>query len=1162
MTAHLFRPASWPSFRRSTAALTAGLLAVPLLLLGVATPTANAASIPPVSTNFEIDGNDAGTWDWAGVLAHDPTTFAPYPSGTPTASGIIAETHKMDVCTGGTEAGTDNRFAPGTKLNDVTWPITSGGPDKNDDLCRAIAAYEVVDVDGQYHTILYMSWDRAHTATGQAQLYVMLNDSGGRKHLINYHFDPSSGLIEVLLYTWDGSAWQDGAALAYEAAYGRTSLVPTGETANDGTFGEVAVDLTASGLLPEASCSSLTTGWALSRNGNENSQAGLADVVQPTPLTLNTCQQLLVTKTATGKVPADLMFDYEVAQADQHSIGQLPPSPTAIGFTSNLPSPQAPTYATGAINDEAGVILIASSLRVGETHTYSNVIAEPDYTVEELVGELPKGVRLKSVSCSTFDVITGAEVTVDLVVDGVPLKGATFPIAASSIPGAVPAHCTIENQATSLTLHKKVVNDSGGTATGAEFTLTATAGEDIVLTGADPAPNDATKGLSGLVTAGTYSLSESAGPKRYAASEWSCTVTDAEGTTTTTRMGARVTVPEFGSADCTITNDDPPSLAWTKIDSETGEKLGGTAWILSVSGAELGLLVEDCVNAPCTSYDTDPDPGEFLVLGLAQGTYTLVESGTPAGYRDNTTTYTVEVNTNGAFVVAPDIENVPTAVGWDKVGVGGVPLAGTTWEIRPTGEGITTTVTDCTTEPCTGADTDPTAGSFLVRHLVPGDYVLVETGVPPGYYLDPTEHPFSVDSSVQATIWVSDKPLSNKLVRAVWTKVDQFFSRWLLAGSEWTLTAPGGEVIVVTDCVAASAEECPGPDLDPIAGKFAVDGLTPGEWTLTETKAPVGYVIDAEPITLEITSEQAVFDFGTIRNYENGRISWIKTDESGEPLGGAVFEVCEVLESGDEGGESESYCWAVEDNTGQEGYEGDDRDARPGYFLVDDLIFVTYTVQELEAPEGYLLDERIIPVSVEPTVDPIPVGVFVNIKKTYGLTLTKAAYEGMSPSDGTVDFGDTVTYRLTVTAGGNSPSTHVTVTDTLPAGVTYIADSATCLGEASPCTAGYDSATRTLTWVVDEMPNGTSVLLVFDVTVDPAPHVDPGTTYTWSADNMGAAMSDQTPKVPSNVVTIKASKTVLPETGGNTLPLILGGILAILAGAALVLTSRRRTTTE
>ena len=117
----------------------------------------------------------------------------------------------------------------------------------------------------------------------------------------------------------------------------------------------------------------------------------------------------------------------------------------------------------------------------------------------------------------------------------------------------------------------------------------------------------------------------------------------------------------------------------------------------------------------------------------------------------------------------------------------------------------------------------------------------------------------------------------------------------------------------------------------------------------------------------------------------------------------------------------------------------------------------------------------------------------------------------------------------------------------------------TSCSSLSACTATYDAATRTVTMVVAEMLPGTSVFLVFDVNVDAAPEVAPGTTYSWQGDNIGAAMSGQTTtKVPSNVVTVKASKTVLPATGSESGPLVLFGLLAILLGGVLVVLTRRR----
>ena len=490
---------------------------------------------------------------------------------------------------------------------------------------------------------------------------------------------------------------------------------------------------------------------------------------------------------------------------------------------------------------------------------------------------------------------------------------------------------------------------------------------------------------------------------------------------------------------------------------------------------------------------------------------------------------------------------------WTKVDAAtGEKLCGASFTVQVTTNGAGSKVKVQDNGPY---DLDKDCGEFQVTGLMPGLWVLTEVVAPPGYAL-PTGALWSQQVGPgDSPVWIVEGAIDNTKVRAVWTKVDEYDHEMLLGGSEWKLVGPNEEVINVTDCIAASAAECTGADKDPAGGKFAVEGLVPGFWSLHETKAPVGYAIVAEPVTIEVTSGAAEFNFGAIENRQNGQIAWNKYDDQGMPLAGAVFRVCEFSDV-------EPTCWIVEDNTGQVDYVGDDADPRPGRFLVNGLPFGNYTVVEIEAPEGYLLDEGVMFVPVGPSVEPLMVGDFINAKKVYGLTLSKAAYEGENLTDGTVGFGDTVTYQLTLGVTGNAPSTNVTVTDTLPTGVTYVSGSAHCLSEApSSCDAVYDAATHTLTWSFPELVNGLTLVLAFNVTVDAAPHVEPGTTYTRTGDNVGAAMSDQTPKVPSNIVTIKASKTVLPETGGNSLPLVLGGILAILAGGALVMASRRRENT-
>lgn len=132
------------------------------------------------------------------------------------------------------------------------------------------------------------------------------------------------------------------------------------------------------------------------------------------------------------------------------------------------------------------------------------------------------------------------------------------------------------------------------------------------------APNDPAAGVGGPVAPGTFTLSES-GPDGYKSAGWTCVVTDAAGKVTET-TGATVTVPEMGSANCTVTNKDKASLRWTKVDSLTDDLLDGTSWKLTPPEGD-PIMVDDCDAETATRIHRGgpgPAAGEFLVIGLTR----------------------------------------------------------------------------------------------------------------------------------------------------------------------------------------------------------------------------------------------------------------------------------------------------------------------------------------------------------------------------------------------------------------------------------------------------------------------------------------------------------------------------------------------------------------
>jgi uncharacterized repeat protein (TIGR01451 family) len=188
------------------------------------------------------------------------------------------------------------------------------------------------------------------------------------------------------------------------------------------------------------------------------------------------------------------------------------------------------------------------------------------------------------------------------------------------------------------------------------------------------------------------------------------------------------------------------------------------------------------------------------------------------------------------------------------------------------------------------------------------------------------------------------------------------------------------------------------------------------------------------------------------------------------------------------------------------------------------------------------------------------------------LTLDKA-----SPQTAAV-LGEPVTYNLTVTADGNVSQTNVRVSDPIPAGTTYLATSAKCVDNRTPCTVTEPTASDpTVYWALGTMAPYETVTVTFQVTVSST--LTPNTEIT----NVGYVKSDQAsakdelvlptakvagevivgPTTPTTVTPAAVEGETLAATGaGVPIGYLIGtGIGLIALGALLtVLTRRNRAT--
>ncbi|MFK4788734.1 SpaA isopeptide-forming pilin-related protein [Microbacterium sp. ZW T5_56] len=199
-----------------------------------------------------------------------------------------------------------------------------------------------------------------------------------------------------------------------------------------------------------------------------------------------------------------------------------------------------------------------------------------------------------------------------------------------------------------------------------------------------------------------------------------------------------------------------------------------------------------------------------------------------------------------------------------------VTLAGATFQLWKDVNGNGTLEPGTDTMVGTALTTSAAGQILWTTGLVAGQYLLQETAAPPGYdIVAPAVHAVTLAAS-RVTVTVTN---AKRTGTVTWSKTDA--SATALAGSEWSLIGPTGASSVTTaviDCVGATAAACASAtDKDQRPGFFSVSGLAWGNYTLTETKAPAGFVLDSTPHTFSIgvaSPAQLQVDLGAFVNQQ------------------------------------------------------------------------------------------------------------------------------------------------------------------------------------------------------------------------------------------------------------------------------------------------------
>jgi hypothetical protein len=241
--------------------------------------------------------------------------------------GVVADSKQPDATTG----SNDNSFGQGTSENDAVPTIVSDSipPNKSD-----LLNFGVYEELAGTRTFVALYWARINSPSGTTNMDFELNQNScdpskpptatppgnlcssngvtpvrrsGDKLLI---FNLSSGgtAVDILIRTWDGSAWVGETALNSTQALGSINYDALSTAAdNDGlgvldslTFGEVVVDFQAL-LGSNQTCGSFGSVYLKSRSSDSFS-AEMKDFIAPKPVTLTNCTAISTSATTTTPV--------------------------------------------------------------------------------------------------------------------------------------------------------------------------------------------------------------------------------------------------------------------------------------------------------------------------------------------------------------------------------------------------------------------------------------------------------------------------------------------------------------------------------------------------------------------------------------------------------------------------------------------------------------------------------------------------------------------------------------------------------------------------------------------------------------------------------------------------------------------------------------------
>lgn len=354
-----------------------------------------------------------------------------------------------------------------------------------------------------------------------------------------------------------------------------------------------------------------------------------------------------------------------------------------------------------------------------------------------------------------------------------------------------------------------------------------------------------------------------------------------------------------------------------KLDRD-GQQLSGAIF-------ELQQLVND--SYVTVNNNISVNNGSVILYGLEAGKYRLNEVEAPSGYIRNLTSLEFDISVNEyeqELDLTIEFVNYQGSVKLTKTDSDNQLLEGVIYDLYDANDQLI--IEDLVTDE---------SGEILIENaLAPGNYYFKEKSSVDGNIVNETPLNFVITEAAEGEPSVVEVRATNFKGSVEFKKTDQYGIP--LAGVEFNL--------YIQD------------DNDPYAvvysdenGIVHIDHLAPGYYTFKETSAKDGYILNTESIDFvipETTSDDAVLiELDDFINYQ-GTFKIEKIDASGQLLNGAQFKL-----QNNQGDEISVFT------------------AEDGIAVIDRLEPGVYTLIEIVAPSGYLLDNQVIEIVIPEEYD-------------------------------------------------------------------------------------------------------------------------------------------------------------------------------------------------